>query len=162
MISAAKAQWIGSAQSRIIHSSPGSPIMSDFTANGSGNPLLANAQNPEEPAPVASDFTGNGNGSPLIADAVIDGGINGGVDEGSPERRTSRGLVSGNGGNGLAFSDGVVYSFGDLLPSGLISDSGDEAFFRGVRGGSVSNGTGNLVVTGSGTDPFAAPLTTLI
>jgi|LakMenE01Jun11ns_1017448.scaffolds.fasta_scaffold9742951_1 hypothetical protein len=138
------------------------PVASDFTANGTSSPLLANVQNPEEPAPVASDFTGNGNGSPLIADAVIDGGINGGVDEGSPERRTSRGLVSGNGGNGLAFSDGVVYSFGDLLPSGLISDSGDEAFFRGVRGGSVSNGTGNLVVTGSGTDPFAAPLTTLI
>jgi hypothetical protein len=149
------------------------PVASDFLLNGTGSPLLANAQNPEEPAPVASDFTANGTSSPLlanvqnpeeplIADAVIDGGINGGVDEGSPERRTSRGLVSGNGGNGLAFSDGVVYSFGDLLPSGLISDSGDEAFFRGVRGGSVSNGTGNLVVTGSGTDPFAAPLTTLI
>jgi hypothetical protein len=162
MISAAKAQWIGSTQSRIIHSSPGSPIMSDFLAIGSSIPLLANAQNPEEPAPVASDFTGNGNGSPLIADAVIDGGINGGVDEGSPERRTNRGLVVGNGGHGLAFSDGVVYSFGDLLPSGLISDSGDEAFFRGVRRGSISNGSGNLVVTGSGTDPFAAPLTTLI
>jgi hypothetical protein len=162
MISAAKAQWIGSAQSRIIHSSQGSPIMSDFTAIGQSSPLLANAQNPEESAPVASDFTGNGNGSPLIADAVIVGGINGGVDEGSPERGTSRGLVSGNGGKGLAFSDGVVYSFGDLLPSGLISDSGDEVFFRGPRRGSVSNGTGNLVVPGSGTDPFAAPLTTLI
>ena len=139
------------------------PVASDFTANaGSGNPLLANAQNPEEPAPVASDFLANGTGSPLIADAVIDGGINGGFDEGSPERRTSRGLVSGNGGNGLAFSDGVVYSFGDLLPSGLISDSGDEVFFRDPRRGSISNGTGNLVVPGSGTDPFAAPLTTLI
>jgi hypothetical protein len=160
--SAAKAQWIGSTQSRIIHSSPGSPIMSDFLAIGSSIPLLANAQNPEEPAPVASDFTGNGNGSPLIADAVIDGGINGCVDEGSPERGTSRGLVVGNGGNGLAFSDGVVYSFGDLLPRGLISDSGGEAFFRAPRRGSVSNGTGNLVVPGSGTDPFAAPLTTLI
>jgi hypothetical protein len=136
--------------------------MSDFTANGTSSPLLANAQNPEEPTPVASDFTGNGNGSPLIADAVIDGGINGGVDEGSPERGTSRGLVVGTGGNGLAFSDGVVYSFGDLLPSGLISDSGGEAFFRAPRRGSVSNGTGNLVVPGSGTDPFAAPLTTLI
>jgi hypothetical protein len=146
MISAAKAQWIGSTQSRIIHSSPGSPIMSDFLAIGSSIPLLANAQNPEEPAPVASDFTGNGNGSPLIADAVIDGGINGGVDEGSPERRTNRGLVVRNGGHGLAFSDGVVYSFGDLLPSGLISDSGDEAFFRGVRRGSISNGSGNLVL----------------
>jgi len=138
------------------------PVASDFLANGTSSPLLANAQNPEEPTPVASDFTGNGNGSPLIADAVIDGGINGGFDEGSPERRTSRGLVSGNGGNGLAFSDGVVYSFGDLLPSGLISDSGDEVFFRDPRRGSISNGTGNLVVPGSGTDPFAAPLTTLI
>jgi len=136
--------------------------MSDFTVTGAGSPRLANAQNPEEPAPVASDFTATGIGSPLLADAVIDGGINGGVDEGSSEHRTSRGLVSGNGGNGLAFSDGVVYSFGDLLPSGLISDSGDEAFFRAPRRGSISNGTGNLVVTGSGTDPFDAPLTTLI
>jgi hypothetical protein len=84
------------------------PVASDFLVNGQGSPLLADAQNPEEPAPVASDFTGNGNGSPLIADAVIDGGINGGVDEGSPERRTNRGLVVRNGGHGLAFSDGVV------------------------------------------------------
>jgi hypothetical protein len=104
---------------------------------------------------------GNGNKSAYNLDG-LNGGINGGVDEGSPERGTSRGLVVRNGGKGLAFSDGVVYSFGDLLPSGLISDSGDEAFFRAPRRGSISNGTGNLVVTGSGTDPFAAPLTTLI
>ena len=58
--------------------------------------------------------------------------------------------------------DRGVDGFGELLPSGLISDSGDEAFFRDARNRSASNQSGNLVVPGSDSDPFAAPLTTLI
>jgi hypothetical protein len=112
----------------------------------------------DHPKPIASDFTGNGNGSPLLADAVIDGGLDGG----SPERRNSRGIVVRNGGKGLAFSDWVVDGCGDLLPSGLISDTGDEALFRGAGNSAASNASGNLVVPGSGTDPFAAPLAGLI
>jgi hypothetical protein len=116
----------------------------------------------DHPKPIASDFTGNGNGSPLLADAVIDGGLSGGLDGGSPERRNSRGIVVRNGGKGLAFSDWVVDGCGDLLPSGLISDTGDEALFRGAGNSAASNASGNLVVPGSGTDPLAAPLAGLI
>ena len=116
----------------------------------------------DHPKPIASDFTGNGNGSPLLADVEIDGGLSGGVIEGSPESRTSRGIVVRNGGIGLAFSDGVVDGFGDLRPSVLIRDTGDEVFFRGARNRSAANASGNLVVSDSGTDPFAAPLAGLI
>ena len=116
----------------------------------------------DDPQPVASEFTSIGNGTPLLADAIIDSGSSGGGDDASPERRTSRGIVAGNSGNGLAFSDGSFCGFGDLLPSGLISDTGDEAFFKAGRNKSVSNATGNLLVPDSGTDPFAAPLATLI
>jgi hypothetical protein len=120
----------------------------------------------DDPQPVASEFTSIGNGTPLLADEIIDGGSSGGGDDASPERRTSRGLVVRNGGNGLAFSDGSLCGFGDgfcdLLPSGLISDTGDEAIFSGARNKSVSNASGNLLVPDSGTDPFAAPLATLI
>jgi hypothetical protein len=120
----------------------------------------------DDPQPVASEFTGIGGGTPLLADEIIDGGSRGGGDDASPERRTSRGLVVRNGGKGLAFSDGIIDGFGDgfgdLLPSGLISDSGDGAIFSGVRNKSVSNASGNLLVPDSGTDPFAAPLATLL
>lgn len=112
----------------------------------------------DDPQPVASEFTSIGNGTPLLADAIIDGGSSGGGDAASPDRRTSRGVVAGNSGNCSAFSDG----FGDLLPSGLISDIGDEAFFKAGRNKSVSNASGNLLVPDSGTDPFTATLATLI
>ena len=49
-----------------------------------------------------------------------------------------------------------------VLPSGLISDTGDGAIFSGARNKSVSNASGNLLVPDSGTDPFAAPLATLL
>ena len=116
----------------------------------------------DDPQPVASEFTSIGNGTPLLADAIIDGGSRDGGDDASPERRTSRGVVCGNGGNGIAFSDGNIDGFCDLLPSGLISDTGDGAIFSGARNKSVSNASGNLLVPDSGTDPFAAPLATLI
>jgi hypothetical protein len=119
-----------------------------------------------DPQPVASEFTSIGNGTPLLADEIIDGGSSGGGDDASPERRTSRGIVVGTGGHGIAFSDEIIDgfgdSFGDLLPSGLISDSGDGAIFSGARNKSASNASGNLLVPDSGTDPFAAPLATLL
>jgi hypothetical protein len=137
------------------------PVASEFTSIGNGTPLLADAiidGGADDPQPVVSEFTSIGNGTPLLADAIIDGGSSGGGDAASPDRRTSRGVVAGNSGNCSAFSDG----FGDLLPSGLISDIGDEAFFKAGRNKSVSNASGNLLVPDSGTDPFTATLATLI
>ena len=145
------------------------PVASEFTSIGNGTPLLADAVidgGSDDPQPLASEFTGIGNGTPLLADEIINGGSSGGGDDASPERRTSQGLVVRNGGKGLAFSDWIIDGFCDgfcdLLPSGLISDTGDEAFFKVGRNKSVSNATGNLVVPDSGTDPFAPPLHTLI
>ena len=141
------------------------PVASEFTGIGGGTPLLADAiidGGSDDPKPVASEFTSIGNGTPLLADAIIDGGSSGSDDDASPERRTSRGVVAGNGGNCRAFSDGSFCGLGDLLPIGLISDTGDEAFFKVGRNKSVSNASGNLLVPDSGTDPFAAPLATLI
>lgn len=111
---------------------------------------------------MASDFTSIGNGTPLLADEIIDGGISGGVDDASTERRASRGIFAGTGGHGLACSDGSFYGLGDLLPSGLIGEGGDEVFLRGARNRSASNASGNLVGPDSGADPFAAPLAGLI
>jgi len=73
-----------------------------------------------------------------------------------------RNASAGNGGHPHAIGDGVVDDFGKPLPSGLISDGGDEAFFQAIRNRVATNATGNLVVPHSVTDPFAAPLAGLI
>lgn len=110
----------------------------------------------EDPKPVASEFTFIGNGTPLVIDGIIDGGLNGGVDGGSSESLTSQGVVAGTSGHGLGFSDEIVFEFGALVPSGLISDGVDEPLYLGARNRSASNASGNLVFADSGIDPFAA------
>jgi hypothetical protein len=89
-------------------------------------------------------------------------GLSGGADDGSAEQRTSRGILAGPGSHGLGCSDECFYGFGDLQPSGLISDGGDEAFPMGVHNRSAAYASCNLMAPDSDADPYAAPLAGVI